>query len=329
MDEPCSALDPIATLKVEELMRELVSRYTIVIVTHNMQQAARVSTQTGFMLLGELVEFGADRRRSSPAPRTRAPRTTSAAGSGEPEARCEHDGDAARPHRQAVRRRAADAQGQAPAHGRASSRSTSPRRCARSASATSRGAEKVEQSDRQVNLLEMEIDELCIRLLALRQPAASDLRFIAAALKIVTDLERIGDLAVNIAERAEALARSPQLLPVARSRAAWPRRRRRCCKDSLDAFVRGDADKAEHGAGARQRHRRPLRATPSAPLIDSMKRDPADRRARDRPHVHRQAPRAHRRPRHQHRRDGGVPGARARTCATSSRCRTREARSRI
>jgi phosphate transport system ATP-binding protein len=58
MDEPCSALDPIATMKVEELMAELVSRYTIVIVTHNMQQAARVSTRTGYMLLGELVEEG-------------------------------------------------------------------------------------------------------------------------------------------------------------------------------------------------------------------------------------------------------------------------------
>jgi phosphate transport system ATP-binding protein len=58
MDEPCSALDPIATLHIEELMKQLVDRYTIVIVTHNMQQAARVSDDTGFMLLGELVEFG-------------------------------------------------------------------------------------------------------------------------------------------------------------------------------------------------------------------------------------------------------------------------------
>jgi len=58
MDEPCSALDPIATMHIEELMKELVQRYTIVIVTHNMQQAARVSDDTGFMLLGELVEFG-------------------------------------------------------------------------------------------------------------------------------------------------------------------------------------------------------------------------------------------------------------------------------
>jgi phosphate transport system ATP-binding protein len=58
MDEPCSALDPLATLKIEELMRHLKTDYTIVIVTHNMQQAARVSEDTGFMLLGELIEFG-------------------------------------------------------------------------------------------------------------------------------------------------------------------------------------------------------------------------------------------------------------------------------
>ncbi|MCM8778483.1 MAG: phosphate ABC transporter ATP-binding protein PstB [Candidatus Omnitrophica bacterium] len=58
MDEPCSALDAIATLKIEELMQELKKNYTMVIVTHNMQQAARISDKTGFMLLGELVEFG-------------------------------------------------------------------------------------------------------------------------------------------------------------------------------------------------------------------------------------------------------------------------------
>ena len=57
MDEPCSALDPIATERIEELMRMLKENYTIVIVTHNMQQAARVSDDTGFMLLGELIEF--------------------------------------------------------------------------------------------------------------------------------------------------------------------------------------------------------------------------------------------------------------------------------
>lgn len=58
MDEPCSALDPIATAKIEDLINDLVMKYTVVIVTHNMQQAARVSEYTGFMYLGELVEFG-------------------------------------------------------------------------------------------------------------------------------------------------------------------------------------------------------------------------------------------------------------------------------
>jgi phosphate transport system ATP-binding protein len=57
MDEPCSALDPIATMKVEDLMMELKKNYTIVIVTHNMQQASRVSDFTGYMLLGEMIEF--------------------------------------------------------------------------------------------------------------------------------------------------------------------------------------------------------------------------------------------------------------------------------
>ena len=57
MDEPCSALDPIATGKIEELMLELKKKYTIIIVTHNMQQAARVADEVGFMLLGELIEF--------------------------------------------------------------------------------------------------------------------------------------------------------------------------------------------------------------------------------------------------------------------------------
>ena len=66
MDEPCSALDPIATLKIEDLIRELVQDFTIIIVTHNMQQAARVSDYTAFMLAGErgvgqLVEYGPTR----------------------------------------------------------------------------------------------------------------------------------------------------------------------------------------------------------------------------------------------------------------------------
>jgi phosphate transport system protein len=105
-------------------------------------------------------------------------------------------------------------------------------------------ARRVIDADRAVNQLELAIDEQCIRMLALRQPAASDLRFIAAALKIVTDLERIGDLAVNMAERVEVLASEPPLRVVAdlpRLAAAA----QKMLADVLDAFVTQDAAKAE------------------------------------------------------------------------------------
>lgn len=105
-------------------------------------------------------------------------------------------------------------------------------------------ARRVIEDDRQVNLMELQIDEQCVRMLALRQPAASDLRFIAASLKIVTDLERIGDLAVNMAERALSLANEPPLravvdLPKMASAAQV------MLQQVLDAFVTRDADKAE------------------------------------------------------------------------------------
>jgi phosphate transport system ATP-binding protein len=70
LDEPCSALDPISTAKIEELIDELANEYTIVMVTHNMQQASRVSDYTAFMFLGELIEFGTTERLfTSPANR--------------------------------------------------------------------------------------------------------------------------------------------------------------------------------------------------------------------------------------------------------------------
>jgi phosphate transport system protein len=105
-------------------------------------------------------------------------------------------------------------------------------------------AARVIEADRAVNQMELAIDEQCIRILALRQPAASDLRFIAAALKMVTDLERIGDLAVNMAERVEVLTGGPPLgaaaqLPALASTA------RKMLGDALDAFVNGDSAKAE------------------------------------------------------------------------------------
>jgi phosphate transport system ATP-binding protein len=70
MDEPASALDPIATSKIEELIQELVEKYTIVIVTHNMQQAARVSNYTAYLYLGELIEYDeTDRIFTAPSER--------------------------------------------------------------------------------------------------------------------------------------------------------------------------------------------------------------------------------------------------------------------
>src|SRR2546427_8828726 len=97
---------------------------------------------------------------------------------------------------------------------------------------------------RVVNRLEIESDGACRRLLALRQPAASDLRFITTAVKIVVDLERIGDLAVNIAERAIDLNQSPPLKPIPDlSRLADLGQRQ--VRAALDAFVEADPDKAE------------------------------------------------------------------------------------
>jgi phosphate transport system protein len=110
-------------------------------------------------------------------------------------------------------------------------------------------AQEVIDRDRQVNTYDVEVDEQCVELLALHQPAASDLRFITTAMKIVTDLERIGDQAVNIAQRVLELNRDPQLKPYI----DLPRmadKAQRMVKDSLDAFVAGDTALARQVCGA-------------------------------------------------------------------------------
>ena len=104
-------------------------------------------------------------------------------------------------------------------------------------------ARRVIASDPKVDAGELEIDHLCLNLLALRQPAASDLRFIATALKIVTDLERIGDLAVNIAERSIELNEEPPLKPYI----DIPRMAKAVSgmlHQALDAFVNRDPEQA-------------------------------------------------------------------------------------
>ena len=99
-------------------------------------------------------------------------------------------------------------------------------------------ARKIIERDHQINALDVDIDEECIRLIALRQPKARDLRFITTAMKITTDLERMGDLAENIAERAIELNEEPQLKPYI----DIPRMAeiaQEMVRDSLDAFVMG------------------------------------------------------------------------------------------
>ena len=101
-------------------------------------------------------------------------------------------------------------------------------------------ANQVIQNDRQVNTMDVEIDELCLELLALHQPAARDLRFVTTAMKISTELERMSDLAENICERTIELHTEPQLkpyidIPLMAERAI------KMVAEALDAFVRGDS----------------------------------------------------------------------------------------
>ena len=110
-------------------------------------------------------------------------------------------------------------------------------------------AQDVIDRDRQVNTYDVEVDEQCVNLLALHQPAAGDLRFITTAMKIVTDLERIGDQAVNIGQRALELNREPQLKPYI-DLPRMAERAQAMVKESLDAFVTRDTELARRVCAA-------------------------------------------------------------------------------
>jgi phosphate transport system protein len=100
-------------------------------------------------------------------------------------------------------------------------------------------AETIVRGDQEVNALQIEIDDRCLKLLALQQPMASDLRLITAAMKINADLERIGDQAVNIAENAIKMFAAPPLKPIL-DLARMAEMAERMTRESLDAFVRRD-----------------------------------------------------------------------------------------
>lgn len=110
-------------------------------------------------------------------------------------------------------------------------------------------AREVIERDRQVNAYDVEIDEKCVELLALHQPAAGDLRVITTAMKITTDLERIGDQAVNIGQRVLELSREPQLKPYI-DLPRMAERAQQMVKESLDAFVTRDTTLARRVCAA-------------------------------------------------------------------------------
>jgi phosphate transport system protein len=105
-------------------------------------------------------------------------------------------------------------------------------------------ADEVTEHDREIDADEMAVDDLAVRILALRQPVGRDLRFLMTAIKVVTDLERIGDEAVNIAERAGELAAEPTTPLTSQRLAEMAASASSMLHDALDAFVQEDADKA-------------------------------------------------------------------------------------
>jgi phosphate transport system protein len=105
-------------------------------------------------------------------------------------------------------------------------------------------AKKMIQADRRINQLELGIDQMCLQILARRQPVASDLRFITIAMKLVTDLERIGDLAVNLSERVLELNEEPPLKPYV-DLPRMAEEAQEMVHGALDAFVEGNAEKAD------------------------------------------------------------------------------------
>src|SRR6266446_1443501 len=157
-------------------------------------------------------------------------------------------------------------------------------------------AEHVIDDDDELDRLELEVDDMCFEILAREQPVASDLRFIATAIKIVGDIERIGDNGVNIARRALEIMTEPELDPII-DVPVMARAAQRILKESLDAFVNEDVELAE-------------RAIESDRSIHGVARSAADVRC--------QKSRACRRPCRQYRRNGRLPCARRRYPAWAS-----------
>ena len=293
MDEPCSALDPIATQRVEELIFELKKDYTIVIVTHNMQQAARVSDYTGFFDRGELIEFGeTERIFTTPGARAHGSLHHREIRMSVDVHRHFHD------ELSHVKVRLLTMSGEAEAALGLAVEALLER--------DGEKARRVIAGDRVIDSMEVEIEEQCINLLALQQPMARDLRMLTSALKIANDLERVGDHAVNIAQSAERLTQARPIAPEPEI-VEMARLARDMLSDALEAFIRGDA------AGGREVCLRDDKVDALHRSVFRILLDPHDGRSAHDRRRHGALPgepqsRAGGRPGHQHRRGRGLPG---------------------
>lgn len=240
LDEPCSALDPISTGRIEELISELKSEYTVVIVTHNMQQAARCSDHTAFMYLGELIEFSDTDTLFTTLVRNK-PKITSPVVMADAETIMEnlnhnkHISGQFNAELEHIRTEMMTMGGLV------------EEQLSKAITAMHNQdedlAREVIAGDKQVNIMEVMIDEACVRIIAKRQPTASDLRLIMAISKTIAELERIGDVADKIAKTAlEKFSQQHQPLLV--SLESLGRHAIQMLHDVLDAFARMDIQEA-------------------------------------------------------------------------------------
>ena len=239
MDEPTSALDPISTQRIEDLMAELKQKYTIVIVTHNMQQAARIADRTAFFLKGEIIEAG-DTLQIFQQPkdkRTEDYITGRFGGYGE------------RSSEENMNRILMNTA----MEGLHESMLEMGRLCERGIdevlSAIYRSdkelAATVVARDDSIDEMERRIETQCLSILARFSPVANDLRAVTAAMGIISDLERIGDQCADIAEMVEHLCGADKhIQPMADLRLMGDTARS-MVHDALDSYIGGDAEKAK------------------------------------------------------------------------------------
>ena len=233
MDEPTSALDPISTMKIEDLAVELKKDYTIIMVTHNMQQAARISDRTAFFLLGEVIEY-ADTETLFSMPKDKRTEDYITGRFGEERRytmRNRFDRELTALHDLLIEM------------GTLSQKSIETAKDAL-LQQDRQLARQVYEYEREVDEKEKEVERRCLKLLLQQQPVASDLRVISTALKIITDLERISDQSCDIAELADRMADQPyikQLVDIPKMAEAVIK----MVKESIDAFVTSDIDLAQ------------------------------------------------------------------------------------